>query len=382
MIFSSLSAAAGHPVVAVVSALLAFGGATISGAPLSALVLSFFVYGFIGWAYESTLCAMLSYGHFANSGFLLGPCCPIYGVGGIACWLFLRDVEPVALQFVLAAVVCCAIEYVVGWALEKTTHTRFWDYSNFPLNLHGRICLYGALVFGTASILVCRVAEPALLAALALLPTWLVIVLALAAIAFTVVDAAFSLASWKRLSAQLDELRADMADRINEGLRDASDAMLERIPTAALDSAESIHARGQAMNGWLVTLSDVALQALRERVSVPSFVADGREGLQAVVERIKEAAPAGISVSSMAEMRESWEARTAGREDSSTRVASERGSRARRPMRLPRPAPKLRLRRRDLRYFNAFPKLRMLPYEGIIRATGLKDRARELFRKK
>lgn len=71
---------------------MAFGGATLAACPLSALVLSFAFYGFFGWAWESTVCAMLNQGRFANSGFLLGPCCPIYGVGGIACWLLLRGI--------------------------------------------------------------------------------------------------------------------------------------------------------------------------------------------------------------------------------------------------------------------------------------------------
>lgn len=71
---------------------MAFDGATLAACPLSALVFSFAFYGFCGWAWESTVCAMLNQGRFANSGFLLGPCCPIYGVGGIACWLLLRGI--------------------------------------------------------------------------------------------------------------------------------------------------------------------------------------------------------------------------------------------------------------------------------------------------
>lgn len=55
---------------------MAFDGATLAACPLSALVLSFAFYGFCGWVWESTVCAMLNHGRFANSGFLLGPCCP------------------------------------------------------------------------------------------------------------------------------------------------------------------------------------------------------------------------------------------------------------------------------------------------------------------
>ncbi len=115
---------------------MAFGGATLAACPLSALVLSFAFYGFCGWAWESTVCAMLNHGRFANGGFLLGPCCPIYGVGGIACWLLLRGIPDASSQFVAAALVCSVIEYSVGVLLEKTTGARFWDYSHLPFNLH------------------------------------------------------------------------------------------------------------------------------------------------------------------------------------------------------------------------------------------------------
>lgn len=127
---------------------MALGGATLAACPLSALVLSFAFYGFCGWAWESTVCAMLNHGRFANSGFLLGPCCPIYGAGGIACWLLLRGILDASSQFVAAALVCSVIEYSVGVLLEKTTGARFWDYSHLPFNLHGRICLYWACAFG------------------------------------------------------------------------------------------------------------------------------------------------------------------------------------------------------------------------------------------
>lgn len=104
---------------------MAFGGATLAACPLSALVLSFAFYGFCGWAWESTVCAMLNHGRFANSGFLLGPCCPIYGAGGIACWLLLRGIPDASSQFVAAALVCSVIEYSVGVLLEKQRALAF-----------------------------------------------------------------------------------------------------------------------------------------------------------------------------------------------------------------------------------------------------------------
>lgn len=69
---------------------MAFDGATLAACPLSALVLSFAFYGFCGWAWESTVCAMLNHGRFANSGF---------------CW---DRVAPSMARAALPAGCCCA----------------------------------------------------------------------------------------------------------------------------------------------------------------------------------------------------------------------------------------------------------------------------------
>ena len=413
---------------------MSLGGATLAGCPLSALFLSFLAYGFVGWLWESTVCAMLNHGHFANSGFLLGPCCPIYGVGGLACWLLLRGIAGLGEQFVAAAVVCSVIEYSVGVLLEKTTGARFWDYSHLPLNLHGRICLYWACAFGAGSVIVCRVTEPAILGLLAALPAWLVIATAVLLACVLIADAAFSLASWRRLSTQLDRVRADLAERINDNLRDASDSMLERIPESAIDSVNMTHVRGRAINAWLAEIGDAALDSLRERVALPTFSADGREGLSLSARRangtsipkpsvsaiksawreyaphpvdavkeawegralhpasvIKDALDGRIPRPDTDAVKEAWEVR-APHPVRSIRATyadwAERMEREGHGRRVPasrmhamRPVPSVKLRRRDLRFFNAFPHLRIKRYEGVIRATDLADRARDLFRR-
>lgn len=334
-----------HAVASIAPAVLAIPVAiSIPGAPLSALVLSFMAYGFVGWLWESTICAMLNHGSFSNSGFLLGPCCPIYGVGALVCWFALRGIENVPVQFLTAGALCCCIEYLVGVILEVTTHARFWDYSDMPLNFQGRICLYGFLMFGAGCVLICRVVEPTLLGMLASMPVWAVRALALAALVLLAVDAAASMASFRRLSDSLEELRGELADRINDSLKDASDSLVERIPETALDSAQAAHVRGRAINGWLLEISDAVMDSLREKVEMPAFIADGARGLRLAVQRIADASP--------------------------------------RP-RLSRTSVRaIAISKRDLRFFNAFPHLRMMKYEGVIRATRLKAHAYALFRRK
>lgn len=171
------------------------------------------------------------------------------------------------------------IEYSVGVLLEKTTGARFWDYSHLPFNLHGRICLYWACAFGLGALCICRLVEPALLGLLGYLPVLIVRLSAFIVAVAMMVDAVCSLASWRRLSDQLERVRVDLADRINESLADASDSMLERIPDSAIDSVAQTHIRSRAVNAWLAELGDATLDALREKASMPTFISDGARGL-------------------------------------------------------------------------------------------------------
>ena len=312
-----------------------------TGAPLSALFLSFLVFAFIGWLYESTICALANYGHFANSGFLLGPCCPIYGAGALACWILLRGIPNVGAQLLAAALVCSAIEYSVGALLERLTGARFWDYSKFPFNINGRVCLYGALFFGVGAVIICRVAEPALLAALSLVPRDILATVAVACAVLLALDTAFTLASWRQLSQKLELMRIEMADKINDSLKEASESMLDKVPESVLDSAVELKTQSRAINTWLSSLSDSALESMRSKVEMPAFIAEGERSLRLVARR--------------------------------ARSMAQRADKAA-PEKL-----KTMMTRRELRFFNAFPEIKLKSYEGVIRATKLKERARELF---
>ena len=52
------------------------------------------------------------------------------------------------ISFLLALLVCGTLEYATGWYLEVFKNARYWDYDGFFLNLHGRICLEGLILFG------------------------------------------------------------------------------------------------------------------------------------------------------------------------------------------------------------------------------------------
>ncbi len=96
-----------------------------------------------------------------NRGFLNGPVCPIYGFGMIIVLFALTPLEDSALLLYIGGVILpSALELVGGWALYKLYHTRWWDYSDFPFNIGGYICLEFCLLWGVGTLVVMRIVHP------------------------------------------------------------------------------------------------------------------------------------------------------------------------------------------------------------------------------
>lgn len=111
-------------------------------------VLLFFALAFLGWIWEVLLFFLTDHA-FINRGVYRGPYLPIYGVGGLLlCFFFRRDKGKPFKVFWMSGVACCVLEYVTSYLLEVRWGIRWWDYSGHFLNLNGRICLLGAVVFG------------------------------------------------------------------------------------------------------------------------------------------------------------------------------------------------------------------------------------------
>ena len=61
--------------------------------------------------------------------------------------------EAYADDFLIGAALTCSIEYLTSILLEKLFHAKWWDYSDHRFNFQGRVCLLGAVAFGSAVIL-------------------------------------------------------------------------------------------------------------------------------------------------------------------------------------------------------------------------------------
>ncbi|PKN48099.1 MAG: hypothetical protein CVU59_00335 [Deltaproteobacteria bacterium HGW-Deltaproteobacteria-17] len=105
-------------------------------------VVLFAFYAFCGWIVEV---AYRSYRarHFVNPGFLRGPFVPLYAMGAACIVLLgrpLAGLHPVV-QVPIYGVALTALEYVVGWFLERWLHVQLWSYEDSRFNWQGRICL-------------------------------------------------------------------------------------------------------------------------------------------------------------------------------------------------------------------------------------------------
>ena len=127
------------------------------------LIALFFIFAVIGWIWEVVLHIIVD-GEFVNRGVLQGPWLPIYGYGGILILTVLNKFRAKPLtQFIAIIILCGTIEYFTSVYLEIIYDgQRWWDYSGYFLNLHGRICAEGLLVFGLGGIAIVYIVAPLL----------------------------------------------------------------------------------------------------------------------------------------------------------------------------------------------------------------------------
>lgn len=128
---------------------------------ITSILVCFFFMCFVGWIWEVSL-SMISYGRFVNRGVLHGPWIPIYGFGCVLILLLLKRfrMRP-KVEFSMAVLLCGCIEYFTGFFLELTHNgQKWWDYTGYFLNLDGRICAEGLLVFGVGGMAFVYVIAP------------------------------------------------------------------------------------------------------------------------------------------------------------------------------------------------------------------------------
>lgn len=203
------------------------------------VLLSFFVYAFLGWCTEVAFAAVKT-GKFVNRGFLNGPLCPIYGVGVVLVVLLLAPIhQSLALLYVASTVLVTVLEGLTGFFMDKIFHHKWWDYTDQPLNIGGYVCLPFSLVWGVCCVLIVRVIHPVVERGISALPMPLGIVFIVILEIALFADLGVTASSILKLNRQLDAM-----EKIAAELREFSDRVGANIYENVTDVME-FHEKAQ-----------------------------------------------------------------------------------------------------------------------------------------
>lgn len=199
-------------------------------------ILTYFViYSFLGWVLESvvrTVCER----KIINTGFLIGPFCPIYGFGAIIMLLFLNTFENNSiLLFFIAFVVLSLWEYLVGVLLEKVFSTKYWDYSNHKFNYKGRICLTNSIAWGILGVLFIKYIHPFIENIIGYIdPTYLAIATTIV-IVIILIDAIINVVKVKNITSTLAKI-----EDINEQIKQKLSELKDKEKTSANENLQNL----------------------------------------------------------------------------------------------------------------------------------------------
>lgn len=227
---------------------------------LPQMVIIFALISFGGWVYETIYCSVVE-GEFTKRGFLFGPTCPIYGIGAIAEWLVLGQISNPIIVFIIGAVLATVIEYSTGLFLERRFKKKWWDYSMFKFNLHGRICPQASAVFGAFSVTSVFVLVPTMLNILMIFSKHTVSVVAFIVVTLYFLDTVASLL-WNGPTThhKVEAAAQDASMKVEEAAQNAS----QKVSTAAQNASQKANAAAQKANAAAQNATLIATQKAQQ----------------------------------------------------------------------------------------------------------------------
>lgn len=160
---------------------------------LTEMFLLFIIYSLLGWIVEVINNLIISR-KFVNRGFLIGPYCPIYGVGGlIATILLTKYKESIIVLFVMSMFLFALLEYFTSYLMEKIFKARWWDYTDYRFNINGRVCLETLVPFGLLGCFAIYVINPIIFSMFAITSVTVLRIIALILFIVFIIDFIISL---------------------------------------------------------------------------------------------------------------------------------------------------------------------------------------------
>lgn len=183
------------------------------------LFLSFIIYSFIGWILE-IIYTYIKDKKVINRGFLIGPYCPIYGMGCILITLLLKKYydDPIVLA-IMSMIICSLLEYITSYLMEKIFKARWWDYRNRKFNINGRICLETLVPFGLGSLIIMYVVNPFILKLLDIIPDVIIYVVFILIFIMFILDIIISFNAISKIRISTKKILDDSTEEITKHVK-------------------------------------------------------------------------------------------------------------------------------------------------------------------
>lgn len=192
--------------------------------------LLFIIYSVLGWIMECTL-SIIQKHKFVNRGFLVGPYCPIYGVGVVGVTVLLSKLVEklnnswgLVVIFFISMIICGTLEYFTSYIMEKIFNARWWDYSKKKFNINGRVCAGTLIPFGFLSVFILKFSNPFIFGFLYEIPvnvlSWISIVIAVIYIIDTFISFKI-ISSFKNINKQAKDNTEEISKKVRETAEDA-----------------------------------------------------------------------------------------------------------------------------------------------------------------
>ena len=128
---------------------------------LHQIVWYFFIFSIFGMIMENIFCFISTRNIESRKGFIIGPFCPIYGIGAIILLILLGKQKNKWYNILLGGMfIGSAFEYISSYIIQALYSIKFWDYKNYFLNINGRTALIYAIYWGILSLLLIYFLEP------------------------------------------------------------------------------------------------------------------------------------------------------------------------------------------------------------------------------
>lgn len=179
----------------------------------------FFIYSFLGWVIES-IGDTIKKKKFVNRGFLIGPYCPIYGVGVLLITILLAKYKnDIWIIFFMSVLICGTLEYLTSYVMEKLFRARWWDYSKNKFNINGRICLETLIPFGVAGTFIIIIANPFFLKYINMIPDLVMHILSLVFVIGYITDMIVSfkiILNLKEMSKEFKDNTVEISEKVKK----------------------------------------------------------------------------------------------------------------------------------------------------------------------